>query len=304
MKLHFLGTGAGLPTRNRNVSAVALQFDSSWWLFDCGEATQHKLLNSPLRLSRLTHIFVTHLHGDHIYGLPGLLGSRSFQAPDVPLTIVGPLGIQRFVTETLSLSRTHLSYPLNIRELEPGTEPPTMAYEGMTVSAGWLNHVIPSLGYRVAEPDRPGKLNANLLAELGLSPGPDYARLKRGESITTPAGRRVHPDMVLSAPTAGRVVCFLGDTAPCSTERLLAEDCDWLVHEATFAGTAHDKAHQYGHSTSVDAALCARAASAKRLLLTHISARYQGDDLAALVGEARAICPAVDVVADGDVYTL
>lgn len=306
MKLHFLGTGAGLPARERNVTAIGLQLPAggTWWLFDCGEATQHQLLHSPLRLSRLTHIFITHMHGDHVYGLPGLLSSRSFQAPDVPVTITGPVGIRQFVAEICSLSHTHLSYPLTIHELQPGTEPPEMTCDGMTVTADWLNHVIPSLGYRIAEPNRSGSLNVELLTELGLPPGPLYGRLKQREPVMTPDGRIIEPDMVISPPTAGRVICLLGDTAPCLAADRLANHSDWLVHEATFASAEQAKAHQYGHSTSADAAQCARAASVTRLLLTHISTRYQGESLNTLRDEARAIFPAADIAADGDVYTM
>ncbi len=306
MKLHFLGTGAGVPSRQRNVSAIALQFATHghWWLFDCGEATQHKLLDSELRLSRLTHIFITHLHGDHVYGLPGLLGSRSFQAPEVPLYLTGPSGIRQLITETLALSQTHLSYPLSIEELSPATPPPPMNIDGFTVTADWLNHVIPCLGYRIEEPEHPGKINVQLLTKLGLPPGPDYARLKRGENVIMQDGQIIHAKDVQPPPISGRVLTLIGDTAPCSTVESLASGCDWLVHEATFATAERVKAHQYGHSTSADAAQSARLAGAKQLLLTHISARYQEQSLEQLRAEAAAIFPAVQIAADGDIFTM
>ncbi|MED4878379.1 ribonuclease Z, partial [Anoxybacillus geothermalis] len=271
MELLFLGTGAGVPAKERNVSSVALQLldeRGATWLFDCGEATQHQILHTAIRPRRIEHIFITHLHGDHLFGLPGLLGSRSFQSGETPLTVFGPKGIRAFVETALSVSGTRLRYELNIAEIEEGV---IFDDERFQVIAKRLDHGMPSYGFRVVEKDLPGPLLVDRLKALGVRPGPIYQQIKQGKTVMLDDGTVIDGREFVGPPQKGRIVAVLGDTRFCEAAIELARDADVVVHEATFAAAEQRLAHDYFHSTTTDAAEVARRAGAKRLILTHIS---------------------------------
>lgn len=304
MELWFLGTSAGMPISGRNVTSIALRMPQdrgTFWLFDCGEGTQHQLLRTPFRLSRLEKLFITHLHGDHLFGLPGLLSSRASLGGTEPLTLYGPPGLQEFTENALRISETHLGYPLHIHEIEEGTVFEDGAF---SVEAALLDHRIDSFGYRIAEFPRAGALNTRLLAELGVPSGPAYGRLKSGEDVVLEDGRTVRSPDVVGDPIAGRVVVVLGDTKPCPNAVKLAQGADLLVHEATFAHDLADKADEYGHATSVQAAETARDAEVGRLILTHFSSRYKPEDLAVLEAEARNTFLATDAAIELTPYLI
>lgn len=301
MLLYFLGTGAGKPSLERNVTSLALRLpapSADVWLFDCGEGTQHQILASPLSLRRTSRIFITHLHGDHIFGLPGLLASRSFSAKDVPLALYGPAGIRRFIETTLDLSSTRLSYPLEISELHPDAE---FAIDQWKIRIGLLEHGLPSYGYRLEEPDRAGRLDAERLKELEVRPGPIFGRLKDGETVTLDDGRVLHGPDFIGPPRRGRHVVILGDTRYTEAAIGLAKDADLLVHEATFAGNLAERAYEFFHSTTIQAAEIAKLANVKRLILTHFSSRYTPAVYQKLLAEAQEIFP--DTYLAEDHYT-
>lgn len=289
MELYFLGTNAGVPSLERNVTSVALRLleeRRSMWLFDCGEGTQHQILRSPLKLSKLEYIFITHLHGDHLFGLPGLISSRAYQGGDTPLVIFGPRGLKRFVDTALELSESRIQYKLEIVEHDGGV---VLEDDLFRVEAALLEHRIPSYGYRVIEKDLPGKLDAEILERYGIRPGPLYGKLKRGESVLTPSGETLHASEVLGKPKAGRIVTILGDTRPCQAAEVLAKDADVLIHEATFLHELADTAHEYHHSTARQAAETAKMAGVNELFLTHFSSRYKSEEqLERLQQEAEA----------------
>ncbi|MEI5908203.1 ribonuclease Z [Bacillus spongiae] len=289
MELLFLGTGAGVPAKLRNVSAVALkllQERGAVWLFDCGEATQHQILHTRLKPRRIEKIFITHLHGDHIYGLPGLLGSRSFQGGKEGVTVYGPKGLKEFITVTLSVSKTHLQYPLNIMEIEEGI---LFEDKDFIVEAKKLDHGIDSYGYRIQEKERPGPLLVEKLKEQGMMPGPYYRELKEGKKVVLENGSVINGVDYLGDSQKGRVVTILGDTRPCTAALQLAEDADVLVHEATFADGNEEMAWEYYHSTISQAVDIAKKSNAKLLLLTHISSRYTEEDGRQLEAEAKQL---------------
>lgn len=291
MYLYFLGTGAGKPSLKRNVTSIALKLPApskDIWLFDCGEGTQHQILASPFGLRRITRIFITHLHGDHIFGLPGLLGSRSFSTDESSLTIYGPPGIKSFIQAALRVSGTHLRYPLEIRELKHGDE---LRLDTWIVKISLLEHGLPSFGYRIEEPARPGKLYVDKLAQLNILPGPIYGRLKRGETVLLDNGRSIDGKDFVGPPKLGRDIVILGDTRYCQAAIELAHKADVLVHEATFAGSLARNALDYFHSTTVQAATVAKAAQVKQLILTHLSSRYRPDEYGTLLAEAQAVFP-------------
>lgn len=209
MELQFLGTGAGQPSKQRNVSCVALKLLDELngiWLFDVGEATQHQILRTNIRLRKITKIFISHNHGDHIFGLPGLLSTRSFQGDVGPLTIYGPAGIEQFVRTSLQISRTKVSYPIKFVELsEPGL---ICEDKGFRVYTDRLDHRIPSFGFRVVEATHPGELLIDKLAKYNIPNGPILGQLKRGEQVTLADGT------VLNGKD------FLGPEKPATSSRL------------------------------------------------------------------------------------
>ncbi|MEH7883036.1 ribonuclease Z [Bacillus sp. JJ1609] len=286
MDVFFLGTGAGVPAKLRNVTSIALKLleeRGAVWLFDCGEATQHQILHTSIKPRRIEKIFITHLHGDHIYGLPGLLSSRSFQGGESLVTVYGPAGIREFIEVSLKISKSYLKYPIEIIEIEDGV---IFEDDQFTVEARLLEHGIPSYGYRIVERDRPGTLLADKLVAAGVKPGPDYKKIKNGEEVILEDGRVIHPEEFVGPPQKGRIVTILGDTRVCENAVLLANDADLLIHEATFSADEEALAHEYFHSTTLQAADTALKGRAKKLCLTHISSRYDRNDWKQLEAEA------------------
>lgn len=286
MKLFFLGTGAGIPAKHRNVTSIALKLleeRGTIWLFDCGEATQHQILHTSIKPRRLEKIFITHLHGDHIYGLPGLLSSRSFQGGETELIVYGPKGLDNFIRISLEVSQTYLKYPLRVVEIEEGV---IFEDDQFVVEARLLEHGVPSYGYRIIEKDKPGTLLAEKLQEKGIQPGPLYRKIKNGEPVVLDSGEIIEASEFLGAPQKGKIVTILGDTRKCENAIYLAKDADALVHEATFAKNEDKLAYDYFHSTTWQAAEVAVKAEVKKLYLTHISSRYDRD--AALILEKEA----------------
>jgi ribonuclease Z len=266
------------------VSAGALARDGEWILFDCGEGTQYQLLRTDLRLSRLRYVFVTHMHGDHVLGLPGLLGTLNLSRHDRPVDVFGPPGIARFVREVSRTTYFRPIFPLVVHEHEGGVVLETPEF---TVEARRLNHRVAAFGYAVQELPRPGRFRLEDAQRLGIPPGPLYGRLQRGESVTLEDGRRVDPSTVVDPPRPGLRVANCTDTGPCEAARELARDADLLIHEATYTRDMAGEAVERGHSTADEAARVARDAGARRLLITHYSPRY--DDVEPLLAEARAV---------------
>ena len=298
MNFVFLGTGAGMPAKARNVSSIALQLleeRKSVWLFDCGEATQHQILHTSVKPGKIEKIFITHLHGDHIFGLPGLLSSRSFQDGKNMLTLYGPKGIEEYVLTSLKISGTHLKYELEIVEVAEG-----IVFEdaGFVVEARKLEHGIECFGYRIMEKDRPGELQVEALMNLGIKPGPLFKQIKNGETVQLEDGTVINGADFVGKPKKGKVITILGDTRTCENSYKLAEDCDYLVHEATFAGDSEELAYEYFHSTTTQAAKTALIANAKNLILTHISSRYVAEDVQELLQEAVEIFPNTVIAED------
>ncbi|URT69698.1 ribonuclease Z [Cytobacillus firmus] len=298
MDIFFLGTGAGIPAKLRNVSSMALKLldeRGSIWLFDCGEATQHQILHTSIKPRRIEKIFITHLHGDHIYGLPGLLSSRSFQGGDTEVTLYGPKGLKEFIEVSLSVSGTYLKYPLKVAEITEGI---VLDEKDFKVEARMLEHGISSYGYRITEKDRPGTLLADKLAEAGIKPGPIYKKIKHGEDIELEDGSIIEAKKFLGPAQKGRIVTVLGDTRFCDAAIDLAADADLLIHEATFSGGEEKLAYDYFHSTTLQAAQVALEANARKLCLNHISSRYERQDWEQLVKESQTIFPNTVIAED------
>lgn len=293
MKVVALGTSSATPTADRYLSALALVTEGSWFLFDCGEGTQYRLLAAPVRMGHLRAVFITHLHGDHVYGLPGLLATLSMQNREEPLDVFGPPGIATFVSTAIDASHVYLGYELHLGEIADSL---LFEAEGTRVHAAPLDHTVPTFGFRLEEAERPGKFDPERAAELGIPAGPAFGALQRGESVMLDDGRVIASSEVVGVRRPGRSFAYCSDTRPCEASVALASDCDLLVHEATYGDDAGAMAYARGHSTARQAAKIARAAGVRRLLLTHFSSRY--GDVSELLAQAREEFPATEAACD------
>ena len=295
MELIFLGTSAGVPTRTRNVTAILLN------LQHCGEGTQHQLLHTAFNPGKLDKIFISHLHGDHLFGLPGLLCSRSMSGIIQPLTIYGPQGIREFVETALRISGSWTDYPLEIVEIGAGE----ILDDGLRkVTAYPLEHPLECYGYRIEEHDKPGALNAQALKAAGVPPGPLFQELKAGKTITLEDGRQINGADYLAAPVPGKALAIFGDTGPCDAALDLAKGVDVMVHEATLDITMEAKANSRGHSSTRQAATLAREAGVGKLIITHVSSRYDDKGCQHLLRECRSIFPATELANDFTVFNV
>jgi ribonuclease Z len=304
VQITFLGTSSGVPTKSRNVSSVALRLPqrAELWLFDCGEGTQHQILRSELKISQLSRIFVTHMHGDHIFGLMGLLASCGLAGNVDKIDIYGPPGLNEYLQAASRYSHTHFSYPIKVHTVQPGV---IYEDEEFTVTCGILHHRISAFGYRVAEKDRTGRFDIDKARSLEIPSGPIYGKLKRGETVTLEDGRVINGSELCGPIEIGRKIAYCTDTVYCDGAVQLAIDADVLIHEATFAHQDSDMAFQRLHSTTTMAAQTAYGAGVHKLIMTHFSPRYapgNSIELKDLLKEARAIFPKTIMAHDFMVY--
>ncbi len=291
MELTFLGTSAGVPCKTRNVTSMVfnpMNNQPHYWLFDCGEGTQHQMLHTTFNPGKLSKIFITHLHGDHIFGLPGLLCSRSMAGNENPLTVYGPQGIRQFIEMALRLSGSWTGFSLEIVEISAGE---VFCDSEFRVTAYPLTHPVECYGYRIEQHDKPGALDAARLKAEGVMPGPHFQRLKRGETVTLDDGRVIHGREYTGPAQKGKTLAIFGDTGPTPDAVALAQGVDVMVHETTLEAAMAEKANSRGHSTTVQAAEVAKAAGVGRLVITHFSSRYDEVGCEALLRECREIFP-------------
>ena len=287
LSLFFAGTAGSVPSARRGLPAVLIRRGGDRLLFDCGEGTQRQLLRS-VGLLDLDSVFITHFHADHWLGLPGMLKSFALRERIEPLTVYGPVGLKQLMGE-MRIIFGRLPYRCDIVELEPAE---TVQRDGYLIAAIPVRHKGAAFGYALVEEPRPGHLDPRLAEELGVTPGPDFGRLQRGETVNG-----VRPEQVMGPTREGRKVVLSGDTAPWEALVIAAHEADLLVHEATFLQEDADRARQTLHSTARQAAEVARDADVRLLALTHVSSRYAGGELR---DEARAIFPATEALRDFD----
>jgi len=294
LRVVFLGTAGSIPTTERSLPAIAVQRKGELILFDCGEGVQRQMIQARIGFHRKTKVFITHMHGDHVLGLPGLFQTMSLLDREKKLEVYGPPGIRAFVEATQQTVQFTLTFPIEVFEIEEaGLICKEKEYEAYTV---WVDHVIPSLAYVLTEKPRPGKFHQEKAKSLGVPKGPLWSRLQHGSAVKLSDGRIVKPKDVLGSPRPGRKVVYTGDTRPIEKLVEFAENADLLIHDATFDDELAERAHEDGHSTSSQAAETAKKAGVKRLVLIHISARYKKPDI--LVEQAKKIFPKVDVAED------
>jgi ribonuclease Z len=287
LSIFFAGTAGSVPSARRGLPALLVRRGGDRILIDCGEGTQRQLVRS-VGLTDLTDVFLTHLHADHWLGLPGMLKSFELRDRERPLTVHGPPGTTALL-ERLRPVYGRPRYGLTIRDLEPDEAVRRGDLEIMPVV---VRHRGASYGYALVEDERPGRFDAELAERLGVTPGPDFGRLQRGETI---AG--VRPEQVIGETRPGRRVVVTGDTAPTDAVVIAAHRADLLVHEATFAHEEADRAALTGHSTARQAAQVAADAEVRLLALTHLSSRYGGGEIR---DEARAVFSDTEVPRDFD----
>jgi len=293
MELCFFGTSAGMPTPHRNSAGVGLRFAQSrqWYLFDCGEGTQHQIMRSQYAMPRIAAIFISHLHGDHVYGLPGLLSTRHLLGADPAVRIVGPPGLRRFVTEVLAASHSGLHRSVQIEEA-PAEGGELAPLDEARVTAVPVAHGVPCMAYLLQEPPRTGRFDIEKARAEGLPPGPHFGKLKAGEAVTLPDGRVLRPEDYVGPDRPGRRVLICWDNEDPAGLMRRAGPLDLLVHEATHTRAAADNLAWLPRHTTADAvAEAARDAAVRNLLLTHFSPRFGG-------GPRRPDTPHIDDVRD------
>jgi ribonuclease Z len=298
VKLVVLGSGGSWPCRDRAPPAVALKLNGDIILFDCAEGTQRQFMFSPLSFMQVRHIFLSHLHGDHFLGLPGLVETMALNDRQDRLDVFGPPGTAKRLRTLFTVGYFSNKFPLEFHDLKGGDE---VELGSCKVRCAEASHMVPALSYCVEEPGRPGRFDLEKARALGLPAGRLYNRLQAGETVTH-AGRAFTPDMVLGPPRKGRKVVYTGDSAPSAALTELARDADVLIHDSTSDAALVAKANQYGHSSNVQAAETARAAGARVLLLVHISPRFGKEDEPRLLAEAKAVFP--DTVLASDLLEL
>jgi ribonuclease Z len=284
MRVTFLGTAGSWPTKERSASAIALDTEKELVLLDCGEGTQRQFFQSNASFMRVRRIFLTHFHGDHFLGLPGLIQSMGLNNRTEALDIYGPPDAEEMVGRALKMGYYTLRFPITVHPLQPDQ---TVELEGYTVRTARADHPVPSLAFRVEEGPKRGRFNGELAHSLGIR-GRDFARLEDGQPVQT-GDRLVLPADVMGPPRPGRSVVYSGDTAPSDDVRRLAHRATLLIHEATAGQEIEEEANEWGHSSARQAAELARSAEVGLLYLTHFSSRYK--ELEPLENEARIVFP-------------
>jgi ribonuclease Z len=278
----FLGTAGSLPTPERNPSAVLINREGKLILFDCGEGTQRQMMRARTGMMRLNYIFLSHLHADHILGIPGLLETMAFQDRENPLTIAGPVRTVELVERFNSLGYYSRNFEIRAMELAPGD---IIKMAGYQVTAIETYHSIPSLGYCLEEDQRLGRFNRDEAIALGIPPGPLFGMLQHGQIIEV-NGRSIAPDQIMGLPRPGRKVVYTGDTRPCQQVEEASKNADLLIHDGALAEDLAGWAVETRHSTAKEAAQLAKRANVRQLVLTHISSRYS-QDISPLIDEAK-----------------
>jgi len=289
LKIVLLGTSSAVPTLTRGLSCTALIREGDVFLFDCGEGTQVQLMRSGVKRSRIHSIFIGHLHGDHLYGIAGLLSTLHLDGRETPLNVFGPEGLRTFLNAAFRTSDLQFTFKLTVHEFPRGYRGRVLDEEEFCVDALPLDHSIFCLGWRFQEKPKPGIFNLDRAQELGIPRGPLYRKLQHGESIRLDDGRMITPDMVLGEAREGKSVVYCLDTQFSERSIQLADRCTALIHETTFGPDAVDMARERKHSTMEDAARVAKEAKAEHLIATHFSSRYDGRQIAEIRDAARDV---------------
>lgn len=291
MEITFLGTASAIPSKNRNHTSIAVKAFGEIFLFDCGESTQRQLNFTNISPMKISKIFISHLHGDHILGLPGLIQSMGFRGREKPLTIYGPKGLLKIKDCIFNNGFNPVNFEVNIVEIQEGIVIETEEY---IVKTAKTEHNLLNYSYTIEEKKMPRFIREKAIA-LGVKVGPDFGKLHSGKSVEVD-GKTINPEDVLGPARDGKKLCYSGDSKPCEAMIQLAKNSTLLIHEATFLEEDMDKAYENGHSTAIQAASIGRDASVENLILTHFSNRYT--DLNPFKKEASEVFENVEIAYD------
>jgi ribonuclease Z len=281
MEITILGTAGSTPTKERNVSSTFMSYKAEGMLFDCGEGTQRQMKIAGIPLSKITRIFITHWHGDHVIGLPGLLQSLGLSDHTGAIHVYGPQDTRERIAHAFKAFEFDRRLNLEVHEVKSGA---ILETNDFSVECAPLKHRIPCVGYRFVEKDK-RKMDTKLLKKFNVPFGPQVGKLQDGHTVTID-GKKITPEMV-SEVDPGRKVAYVMDTAVCANAVKLAQDADILISESTYHSDLTDQAHEYSHMTAQEAAQIASQANVKKLILTHFSARYA--DVNVLEEDARVV---------------
>jgi len=293
IRVTFLGTAASRPTVGRNVSGIAVQREGDQMLFDCGEGTQRQMMRYGTGFS-IRSIFLTHLHADHFLGIIGLMRTMGLQGREEALHLYAPRGSRGVLETATSLGVDRIQFPVRIHELEPGDR---VGFGDYGIEAFMVQHGTPALGYALKEKPRLGRFDVEKARSMGIPEGPLFGKLHRGENVQV-NGATIRASDLVGPPRPGRLVAYTGDTRPSESVEDISQGADLLIHEATFTEEEAERARETFHSTAREAALLARRAGVRRLILTHVSARY-AENPSPLLEEARSVFPETNVAQDG-----
>jgi len=305
VNITFLGTSSGVPTLTRNVSSLALKLSQSSevWLFDCGEGTQHQIIKSNIKSSQIKKIFITHMHGDHVYGLPGLLATLGLSGNSNGIEIYGPSELRSFINSALNTSYCKLSFPLHFVEVENFASQNKTLFEDnkIKVNCACLKHRIPAYGYRVSEKDKPGIFDVKKAEAMKIAPGPIYSELQQGKKVELEDGRSFDGKEFCGPPRKGESFVYCTDTVFSEAAVSLSKNADLLVHESTFSQEDESMAYEKLHSTTIMAAKTALLSNTKKLIITHFSPRYTNKNAVTpidLLKEAQKVFPNTQLARD------
>jgi ribonuclease Z len=272
MRVIFLGTAGSVPTSERSLPAVIVKRQNEQIMFDCGEGVQRQMIKAKVGFHKKMKIFISHMHGDHVLGLPGLLQTMALMDRQKQIEIYGPPGTTQFLECLRESLQFGLTFPVEIHEVFGAGI--VCKEKGYIVESAESNHVVSSMAYALVEKPRPGKFYPEKAKELGVPEGVLWSKLQHGDKIRLPNGKVVNPFEVVGSRRKGRKIVYTGDTRPFKGFAKIASCADLVIHDSTFDDTLSEKAELDGHSTPSQAGQQAKRAKAKKLVLTHISARY------------------------------
>ncbi len=294
LQVIFLGTAGSVPTAERSLPAIMMRRKGELILFDCGEGVQRQIVRAGLGFNKRMKAFITHMHGDHMLGLPGLIQTMSLLDRTKKLEVYGPAGLEDFIEAIEKTVQFTLTFPLEVAEVEhEGLVCKEKEYE---IHAAWADHSAPEFAYSLSETPRPGKFYPEKAKALGIPEGKLWSKLQHGVNVKLPNGRTVRSEEVVGPPRPGRKIVYTGDSRSSESLAELAKDADLLIHDCTFDDELAERAMEDGHSTPSQAVKTAKKANAKQLILTHISARYKTPDL--LMKQAKKSFSNVEVAED------
>ncbi len=295
LTLRFLGTSASRPTVERNVSSIAVIREGETLMFDCGEGTQRQMMRYGIGFA-LSDIFFTHMHADHMLGVIGLLRTLALQGRTDPMNLYGPVGSEKLLWKAISLGSEKQHFEIRVIEVAADTPLKRGGYSIIPFTVDHGDRA--AIGYQIAEETRLGRFNPDKAREMGIPEGPLWGKIHKGESVNLPDGRTISPAELVGPTRPGRRIVLTGDSRPSESTITAATGADILIHEATFATEEAPRALETSHSTAREAAEVAAKAGVKKLVLTHVSARYSRDT-SELEREAREVFPATVIARDG-----